>query len=596
MLQALRVPPRVVLFALFAGLSSTTNTADLQLQFRSWAVTCVGERYCTASTRLRGSDPELRYAFQMRVSRYQSGEREIVFLPASERPGAGAPLSVRVDQKPALALAPGEGYRAVGGGNTYILADAASTAALIEAMRAAKRVEFSYRTAQGKSVVADFPLDGFAAALAVVDPRLARAAPPRAAATPASVAEPAPAKTPASGAASALTAKPASVAEPAPTASPAPVAEPAPRAKTAPVAGPAQTASPAPVAEPAPTAKLAPAAQVATAAARPADLEPPARPVQAADSDLVPAPVPLAADPAPKPKATPGRARTAAGTPKVGGPLGGRKRVRAVRQFSCRGNEPSWNLIVDNDKARFELLLGGPVPEGIALTGKLGVSGEGRTPDVDWRGKAADARPYRALIQQQHCADSLSDAEGKTDFEYRVQLTVPGGRVLHGCCNAGLEPPRPAASAPPASAESDPAQAPLAALGTKSPVDWTRMLLELMPAINACLERTPGTTAYVTKAWLATQDTVTVRTRNATVGWFECSARSDGRAVESFGPVESTGPIVPGEEAVLFTPVAHAPPTGNCFTHERVSDAAGEQIGWLSTNICATQNRAAAKR
>jgi uncharacterized membrane protein len=558
-------------FALFTGLSSAANTADLRLQFKSWAVTCAGERYCTASTRLRGSDPELPYAFRMRVSRYQSGEREIVFLPASERPGAGAQLSVRVDQKPALALAPGEGYRAVGGGNTYVLADAASTAALIEAMRAAKRVEFSYRTAQGKSIVADFPLDGFAAALAVVDPRAARPAPPKAAATPAPVAEPTPARTPASGAASALSAKPASVAEPAPTASPAPVAQPAP------------------------TAKPAPVEQVATAPARPADRESPARPVQAADSDVVPPPVTLVADPAPKPKATPMPTRTAAGTPKVGPPAG-RKRVRAVRQFSCRGNEPSWNLIVDNDKARFELLLGGPVPEGIALTGKLGVSGEGRTPDVDWRGKAADARPYRALIQQQRCADSMSDAEGQTDFEYRVQLTVPGGRVLLGCCNAGLEPARPAPSAPAASAESDPAQAPLASLGTKSPVDWTRMLLELMPAINACLERTPGATPYVTKAWLATQDTVTVRTRNATVGWFECSARSDGRAVESFGPVESTGPIVPGEEVVLFTPVAHAPPTGNCFTHERVSDAAGDQIGWLSTNTCATQNRAAATR
>jgi hypothetical protein len=40
---------------------------------------------------------------------------------------------------------------------------------------------------------------------------------------------------------------------------------------------------------------------------------------------------------------------------------------------------------------------------------------------------------------------------------------------------------------------------------------------------------------------------------------------------------------------VLYTAVAHAPPSGNCFTHERVMDAGGNQIGWLSTNTCAAQ-------
>jgi uncharacterized membrane protein len=523
------------------------GAADLQLQFKAWAVTCAGDRYCTAATRLKGSG-EVPYAFRLRVSRYQSGEREIVFLPARDRPAADASLSVRVDRKPPVMLAPGTGYRAVGGGNgnTYVVADAEATAALIEAMRTGKLVEFSYRSAQSKPVAASFPLEGFAPALAVVDPQYARAAPAKVPAPPAPAEGPPAARTDASSA---------------PT-----------------------TAASEDLAMPhSPTRST---------------VEPPPSPEPAKPSSGPPAPVSSVTTPAPNPKPAAKPARTAAAGP----PPPGRKRQRAVREFSCRGNEPAWNFVIDNDQARFELLLGGPAPEAIAIKGKLGVTGEGRTPDIDWRGKAADGRAYRALIQQQQCADSMSDAEGQTGFDYRVRLTVPGGRVLEGCCNAGLEPVRPkptAAAAPAAPSEpagqSDPAQAPLAILQMRPPTDWSRMLMELMPAIDACLARTPGSAPYVTKAWVATLDTVVVRTRNATVGWFECAARSDGSAIDAFHAVESSAPSVVGEEVVLYTPVTSAPPAGNCFTHARVVDQRGEQIGWLSDNTCAAQ-RAPAKR
>jgi uncharacterized membrane protein len=487
---------RLALASLLLQLAPQVASEELRMQFKAWSVTCGGERYCSASTRLRSDDPELRYAYLLRVSRYESNAREIAFLPARERPAGDAEIAVRVDGKPAVTLAPQSGWRAVGGGNTFVVADGNEVDALLDAMRTGKRVELRYRSTRGNSLAVSFPLAGFAPALAVVDPR--------------------------------------------------PLKRTQPKPPTQPDAAPGDPAAAGAQAEPG----SAPDVVMVQA-------DPPAKPAVSQAT--------------PKPPSKP-----------VGGPPAGRKRVKAVRQFTCRGNEPAWNLTIDNDRARFELPLD-KQPATIALAGKLGVTGEGRTPDVDWRGKSAEGRVYRALIQQQSCSDSMSDAEGQTAFDYRVQFTLPGGRTLTGCCDAGLEQ-RVAARA-----AADPTQTPVAALGTKSPVDWSRMLMELLPAIDACLARTPGSAPYVTKAWPMNRGLVGVRTRNATVGWFECIAQSDGRLVEQFGPVQSDAPPVPGEELVLYTPAAHAPPAGNCFTHERVMDTGGSQIGWLSTNECAAQ-------
>jgi len=506
---------RLAFASLLLCLTPHAAAEELRMRFKAWSVTCAGERYCSASTRLRSDNPELRYAYLLRVSRYESGEREIAFLPAQERPAGDAEIAVRVDGNPAVRLAPDSGWRAVGGGNTFLVASADEVSGLLETMRTGKRVELRYRSTRGKPVAVSFPLAGFAPALAVVDPR------------PVKRAQPKPDKAAAAPKGHSVTAVSDSV-----TAASDPAA-----------------AAVATQAEPEPSAEMVPEAATVQA-------DPPANPAVAQAK--------------PKPAS-------------VGGPPpAGRKRVKAVRQFACRGDEPSWNLTIDNNRARFQLPLD-EEPAVIALTGRLGVTGEGRTPDMDWRGKSADGRAYRALIQQQSCTDSMSDAAGETAFDYRVQLTVPGGRKLTGCCDAGVEP-RVAARAQP-----DPAQAPVAALGAKSPVDWSRMLMELLPAIDACLAKTPGTAPYVTKAWPMNRGMVGVRTRNATVGWFECVAQSDGKVVDRFGPVESGAPPVPGEEVVLYIPAAHAPPSGNCFTHERVMDASGSQIGWLSTNACAAQ-------
>ena len=197
----------------------------------------------------------------------------------------------------------------------------------------------------------------------------------------------------------------------------------------------------------------------------------------------------------------------------------------------------------------------------------------------DWRGKSEKGASYRALISEARCLDPASSKEGQSQYDYRVQLTMPNRKTLSGCCNAGLD----VAQAQPAPNASE---VPVADLSSKAQEDWSRLLLDLLPALEACLEKTPGPSAYVTKAWPMNRGMIGTRTRNRDGGWFECVASSDGRTVEHIEMLPKASPPLPGEQLVVFTPPAQAPPAGSCYRTEQVQDAAGKLVGWLSSNGC----------
>jgi uncharacterized membrane protein/invasion protein IalB len=506
--------------------------ADTMRKYGAWTVTCAAEAYCTASSRLTGRQAA-PYTYQLRVTRFASGEREIAFLPAAAAPAPGGPIVVAVDSGTRFTLQADSGYRQVGG-NTFVLAQAV-TAELLAAMRRGRQAAFTYKTAAGARQQPSFALRGLSQALTAAgidaQPQPARAAAAPAAASKSRGEATAPAQVPTAAAEQSESAKRSTAQGAAAPAESQPAGE-APRVTTEPAAA---TSGPPPVVLPGPA--LEPAAGV--------------KPTQAA------------------------------------APAAGRKRVKAVQQFACRGNEPFWSLIVDHDTARYAPLRAGAVQE-IALAGKLRVTGEGRTPEVDWRGKAADGGAYRVLIRERPCADTMSDtsgadagaAQGGAALPYRASLTLPDGKVVEGCCSAGLT----FARAAPEQAQLD--DAPIADLAAKPPGDWSRFLLELLPGIDACLARTPGGAPYTTKAWPMNQGLVGVRTRNAVAGWFECVAQYDGRSVQRFEAVTAEAGPLPGEGYVLYTPASGQPLAGNCWQHERVVDFSGTALGWLSTNGC----------
>lgn len=115
--------------------------------------------------------------------------------------------------------------------------------------------------------------------------------------------------------------------------------------------------------------------------------------------------------------------------------------------------------------------------------------------------------------------------------------------------------------------------------------DWSQHLEEWLPAIDACLARTPSAPAVTLLAWPVKPGLVGLRTRGRGPGRFDCVSRSDGAAIERFEPV--TPPEAhPAEASPLFSRAPAEPPQGSCFDHERAFAGDGRFLGWLSYDVC----------
>ena len=574
-----------------------TAEAQTQRSSGSWFAECSSGRtsYCIASTRIKSAESPT-YRFILRVSRSQPDAGfELALLTGREQPAEGSEIAVQVDARKATSLTPPDGYRRAGRSNAYLVS-AREAPRLLEQMRTGKRVQFRYTDTQGQAVVAAFPLAGFASALAFIEerqpaPRAESPKPRTPAVQPGTQPVPQP-QAPAAAPVPAGEARPA----PAPGPHPAPSPKPAGVEQTKPPS-PARTRPPSAVQPPPEPPKELPPARLdgsappleptpgsssrqAAATTQPAageplqDAQPPS--TAAAQAALEAKPQKVAA-PAGKPKRQTQKPAVAS----AAAPLSRKRGAKSVRQFSCRGNEPSWTLTVDNDTARYVPLSDSGEPDLVELAGKLAVTGDGPTPVTDWRGKSDWGAAYRAVITEERCADTMSAGEGESEPEFRVQLSVPGGKTLRGCCNAGLEPVEAPEAVP-----TDTTRFPVADLESKPDSDWSRHLDELLLGIQVCIDRTPEPAPYATKAWPMNRGIVGVRTRNRGGGWFECIADAEGLRVARFDPLPTGSQRAPNEDRVLFTPPDLPPPAGNCYRHERVMNGMGDFQGWLSTNQC----------
>jgi putative lipoprotein len=116
--------------------------------------------------------------------------------------------------------------------------------------------------------------------------------------------------------------------------------------------------------------------------------------------------------------------------------------------------------------------------------------------------------------------------------------------------------------------------------------DWSRLLIDLMPAIHACLGQEVGDLPRVIKAWPMSKGMAGVRLQNLDGGRHQCIAAAGGAPIDGGEPLAFDAPALPGESNPIFTPADGAYPGGNCFSHERVEVGAGRFLGWLSTRIC----------
>jgi uncharacterized membrane protein len=561
--------------------SPLPGAAQTRKQFGNWVAICQSDAagYCTANTRVghAPSGEDSAYAFQLHVWRARAGDPlQLTFLAGLARPDEGSALQARVDRNAPLALEAGTGYRAVRSSSSYVLLDQDTVDTLLAAMRSGKRLELRFADARGRTVVAAFPLNGFKQAVGLFEASSGK----RKAAAPA---HPAEQTTPRKMAAKSAAAEQPTVTEAVPATRPEPPAATPPEQAAKSDAGQPAVTEPVPATRPEPPAATPPKQPAkADAAEQPVVTEP------------VPAtrPEPPAATPPKEPIPSAGGKRRVvtevapaqrsgpyAAAPSPGPPPRGRRARESIRQFTCRGNEPGWSLAIDKDLAT--LTVPGQEPESQQFAGKFRIAGEGRTPIVQWKGRASGVKgEIAAMITQEACKDPMSEREGQTDFAFKAQVTLLDGRKVLGCCNAGLE----AAAAPPGAPGVAPA--PVANLSSKSEENWARLLPELLPAVQACLAQTPGQSPYVTKAWPMNKGMVGVRTRGGDGSWFDCIAQSDGKGVERMETLTRGDLPLPGENAVLFTPVGGAPRQGNCWQQERVLDPGGNLLGYLSSNVC----------
>jgi hypothetical protein len=115
--------------------------------------------------------------------------------------------------------------------------------------------------------------------------------------------------------------------------------------------------------------------------------------------------------------------------------------------------------------------------------------------------------------------------------------------------------------------------------------DWSKHLEEWLPAIDACLARTPSGPSVALLAWSPRPGLVGVRTKSNDPRRWDCVARADGAAIERFDAVPAPD-AHPGESSPLFSRTPLEPPSGSCYDHERAFASDGRFLGWLSYNVC----------
>jgi uncharacterized membrane protein len=245
--------------------------------------------------------------------------------------------------------------------------------------------------------------------------------------------------------------------------------------------------------------------------------------------------------------------------------------------FRCQGNEPFWNLRIEGTQASYRSLADGNT-EG-SYEGEFQWDTSVEPPVFEWQGvDTSDPRArLSASIREEQCLDTMSDET--PPFTHWIRMRMPSGREVTGCC-------RPADAPMPERGEIALDDLPVANLGVLEADVWAHDLIDLLPALEACLGRMSGSGPRVTYAWSFDDGMVGARLRNGEGGWFECVASRDGTSIDRFDTLTTADFPMQHENKLVFTLAAQYPPSGNCYEHERVLDAQGKLIGWLSFNTC----------
>lgn len=110
--------------------------------------------------------------------------------------------------------------------------------------------------------------------------------------------------------------------------------------------------------------------------------------------------------------------------------------LSATPHFSCRGNEPFWNLNLDKSELELSRLMDEVVEK--TYEGRFSrFSAPGGGAGYQWQGEAAGGWSGSQLVADitlEHCVDSMAGPQEGGEFDYSIRMLV-GDETLHGCCN-----------------------------------------------------------------------------------------------------------------------------------------------------------------
>ena len=229
-----------------------------------------------------------------------------------------------------------------------------------------------------------------------------------------------------------------------------------------------------------------------------------------------------------------------------------------VQGLDCRGGEAGgWRLDASRQTAQFTTQT--PRKREIIFRGSLQPLAFVTPATVVWRGDSTHL-PRETLVL-------TAREEACREGTYHAVLSIRPGEAAIGCCivRAGF----------------DARVAPIANLAAKPAGEWTRTLVDLLPAINACMAREGAKLKAVASVSAATQGPVRVRMVEAGGASVDCTVDAGGRSTPAMAAASGDAPAGP-----LFYPPREPPPLVACGRLERVQTPRGALAGYLHYDPC----------
>jgi len=236
-----------------------------------------------------------------------------------------------------------------------------------------------------------------------------------------------------------------------------------------------------------------------------------------------------------------------------------------VQGLDCRGEESGgWRLEANRTSAQLTTQM--PRKRDLIFRGSMQALGVSTPPTLVWRGDSTHL-PRETLVltaREEACAPS---AAGAAPPSYRAVVSIRPGEAASGCCavRAGY----------------DARVAPVANLAAKPADDWSRSIIDLLPAITACVARDAAKLKAVAGSTGAAQGPVRIQLVETGGTTVECTIDASGRGTPTLAP--TAAPAVAGP---LYYPPREPPPLVACGRLERVQTPRGALAGYLHYEPC----------